>query len=87
MANVRYSADSLSMPSASADWRWIMSWAATSAPSLRKHPGQNLLDSYRFECLVVGGLGVRVVVGVDVEAVGCPTSRGHDVEHFAGGRR
>ena len=43
VASVRYSAESRSMPSASYCWRRIMSWAATSAPSLRSTPASTSL--------------------------------------------
>ncbi len=54
---------------------------------IAQYPGQHLFGGYWFGCLVVGRLRVRVVVRVDVEAVGLAASRGHDVEHFAGGGR
>ena len=52
-----------------------------------QYADEHLCGRYRFGCLVVGGLGVRVVVGVDVEAVGLAASRGQDVERLAGGGR
>ncbi len=87
VANVRYSAESRSMPSASCCSRRIISWAATSAPSLRSTPTRTPFGRHWLQRFVVGGLRVGVVVGVHVEAVGLLAPGGRDVEDLSGGRR
>ena len=75
------------MPSASSWRRRIISWAATSAPSLRRTPASTWRAVTGSAVPVVRGLRVGVVVGVHVEPVGLAAPRGRDVEDLAGGGR